>query len=480
MIIDPVSNPWFSPQEFGEGTTSMGSGNGSGFFDWGNSGFSLGELSFLNQSEGFGDNASSGSVDPNKLAEWLKTSGYSLNDTPIQNFGSARYLTNPQGKRGTVQYSGVQENPEWNLGFSLASMALAPGGILTGAPGGLGGGLGLSGSSAQGVNAAFNSGMIGFGSGAKDRDVVTGMALSGGAPFLPNVGEMAGIENPYLANSFDGAVKGAAIADLTEGDVKTGGLLGGLPGLGSYLGARYMDNSYLPTSSGQNLINEANQSSMLPRRSFSLDSMANMSPIPDYVPQNSPLAFNAPRSSGGFEMPDLNEFFGKLTPSSPQGWGNLAEGLGGLLMGGMQYRKSRKLEKEMTGRRGAYETNLRRQLERKDAASGRRSNYGGRETALQASLAELDSRNMPAMFALNDSQMRGLAGMFTSGLRYAGKQGVFGEQYMPGYREPSQTPINSYLMSTIPMTSDVSNFDQFIGGTKFGDQNQRRFKLGGM
>ena len=90
-------------------------------------------------------------------------------------------------------------------------------------------------------------------------------------------------------------------------------------------------------------------------------------------------------------------------------------------MGGLQYRRARKLEKEMGARRGAYEGNLRRQLERRDAASGRRSNYAGRETQLQASLAELDSRNMPAMMALNNSQFGGLANMFQSGLRYAGK-----------------------------------------------------------
>lgn len=478
MEISPLSNPWFSPQESGEGYTSMGSGNGYGFFDWSNSGFNLGQLPFLQEGQGFGDNASSGSVNPEELDRWLKTSGYKLNVDPYGDIGSLRYLTNSQGKRGTRQFYSNFETPETTLGFNLAAMALAPGGFIGGPASGAAGGFNLGKDMTLGLNAAFNSGLTTAGSGGEDKDIATGMLLSGGAPMLPNVGELAGIDNPYLAGAFDGAVKGAGIADLMDGDVKAGAITGGLPGLASYAGARFGDTSYVPTSSGQNLVNETNQMSGIKRPGFSFTENAPMSPIPQYVPQASPLAYNAPEKSGGFELPDLNDFFGKLKPSSPEQWGSLAEGLGGLFMGGMQYRKARKLEKEMGNRRGAYETNLRRQLERRDAASGRRSNYSGRETALQASLAELDSRNMPAMASLNNSQMAGLGQMFTSGLRYAGKSGVFGDRFTPGYREAP--PPSSYMLSTIPMTTDVNNFDQFIGGARFGDQNQRRFRLGGM
>ncbi len=301
------------------------------------------------------------------------------------------------------------------------------------------------------------------------------MLLSGGMPFLPNVGEMAGIENPYLAGSFDGAVKGAGLADLTGGDVTTGAIMGGLPGAGEYLGARFMDTSYVPTNTGQQLINESNQMSMLPRSGFSLDNMPQMSSIPSYVPQNSPLAYTQPREEkSSFELPGLNEFFGKLMPSSPEGWGNLAQGLGGVFLGGMQYNRSRKLEKQMGANRGAYESNLRRQLTRRDAESGRRSNYAGRETQLQASLAELDSRNMPALASLQNNQLSGLANMFTSGVRYAGKQGVFGDRYTSDYSPQPVMPPSSYIMGG---TGGMPN----VYDSSWMNDNSlaRRYRLGG-
>lgn len=57
---------------------------------------------------------------------------------------------------------------------------------------------------------------------------------------------------------------------------------------------------------------------------------------------------------------------------------------------------------------GAYEQALRKQLERRDAASGRRSQYGPREVELQAKLAELASRNAPSLVNLMNSSNSGL------------------------------------------------------------------------
>ena len=379
------------------------------------------------------------------------------------------------------QFRSYSEGPEWDLAMALTAAAIAPGGFAVGANSGIGAGLGLSGTSALAANAGFNSAMMAAGSGAEDRDIGRAALTSGGAAFLPNMGQYVGLENPYLQQAFNGAVGGAAVAGLNEGDEKLGALMGAVPGLASYAGGRFMDNSYVPTSSGQNLINETNMASRLPRGGLSsFVDTPQMSQGLSYVPQSSPLAFtNSPSERSGFEMPDLGDFFGRLVPNSPEQWGSLAEGLGGMLLGGMQYRRARRMEKEMGGRRGAYETNLRRNLTRKDAASGRRSNYAGRETQLQAALAELDSRNAPAMMNLNSQQFAGLADMFRSGLRYAGKQGMFGERFTPGYREPSSLPPSSYLTSTIPMTQDVNNFDQFIGSTN--DPTRRRpFRLGGM
>lgn len=476
------SSPWnFTPPTYGDTETPGGYTE----FDWGKYAIDpnfLKRIGFSGDaytSDGYGDSGGNFSLNPAYL-DAIKNSGYEMRQMTGQDWNGTLSSLFKNGREvpGFRQVSSYDEGPEWNLGTSLATAALAPGGFIGGASTGIGAGLGFSGAAAQGLTGAFNSGMIGAGSGAKDRDVVTNMALSGGAPFLPNLGEMVGIENPYLAQAFDGGVKGAGIADLTDGDVKTGATVGAIPGLASYAGARFSDTSLVPTTSGRNLINETRQASTIPSQSsFPFTESAPMTNAPNYVAQGSPLAFDAPQKSGGFELPELNDFFGKLMPSSPQGWGNFAQGLAGMFLGGMQYNKARKLEKEMTGRRGAYESNLRNQLSRRDAASGRRSNYAGRETQLQAALAELDSRNMPARASLQNSQFQGLGNMFTSGLRYAGKQGVFGDLN-------AQTNVNpnSYLMSTMPQpqSNDVYN-TSWLDSARLGDSYlARRNKLGGM
>jgi hypothetical protein len=64
---------------------------------------------------------------------------------------------------------------------------------------------------------------------------------------------------------------------------------------------------------------------------------------------------------------------------------------------------------DMFGPNSAYAQQLRQQLERRDAASGRRSQYGAREVELQAKLAEMQSRSMPGiMNAMTQQQQAAL------------------------------------------------------------------------
>jgi len=373
------------------------------------------------------------------------------------------------------QFYGYND-PQWNIAEALVASAIMPGGWAVGGPStGIGGGLGLTGSAAMGANAAFNTAILAGGSGAEDRDIGKAMLTSAGSAFLPNMGQYIGIDNPELQKAFNGMVSGAAGASINDGDVGVGAITGAIPGLASYAGGRFMNTSYVPTSTGQSLINETNQASMLPKSGFG--TAPQMSQVPSYVAPNSPMAYTNSRSSSGFEMPELSEFFGKLTPSSPEGWGNLAQGLAGMFMGGMQYRKNRQLEKQFGANRDSYQTNLRRQLQRRDAASGRRSNYSGRETQLAAALAELDSRNMPAISSLQSNQLRGLADMFQSGLRYAGKQGVFGD-----LTPRDNLPVSSFLPSLAPMPQSSNVYDtSWMSGNGLGDGYlSRRNRLGGM
>lgn len=84
-----------------------------------------------------------------------------------------------------------------------------------------------------------------------------------------------------------------------------------------------------------------------------------------------------------------------------------------------QYKKLR----DMYGPNSPYAQQLRKQLERKDAAAGRRSQYGPREVELQARLADMYSRGYPSMnAAMNQrNQMRGQGmGLIFSGLDKSG------------------------------------------------------------
>lgn len=83
----------------------------------------------------------------------------------------------------------------------------------------------------------------------------------------------------------------------------------------------------------------------------------------------------------------------------------------GIYNGINQRNQAKKLMGQLNGLSapgGAYEQALRKQLERRDAASGRRSQYGPREVELQAKLAELASRNAPSLVNLMNSSNSGL------------------------------------------------------------------------
>lgn len=93
----------------------------------------------------------------------------------------------------------------------------------------------------------------------------------------------------------------------------------------------------------------------------------------------------------------------------------------------------------MYGQGSPYAQALRQQLERRDAAGGRRSQYGPREVELQAQLARMASGNAPGLAALYGQQNANRAAMLKAlmfgydqmgGLRgiQGGLQGLFGEE----------------------------------------------------
>lgn len=88
----------------------------------------------------------------------------------------------------------------------------------------------------------------------------------------------------------------------------------------------------------------------------------------------------------------------------------------GSMLGGLQ---------DLYSQNSPYATAMRQQLERRDAAAGRRSQYGGREVELQAKLAQMASGQIPAMTQLNQQRMQYRNAMLNNALAYGNKLGVF-------------------------------------------------------
>jgi hypothetical protein len=66
----------------------------------------------------------------------------------------------------------------------------------------------------------------------------------------------------------------------------------------------------------------------------------------------------------------------------------------------------------MYGPNSPYAKQLEKRLLTKDAAAGRRSQYGAREVELQARLAEIAQRNAPYMYQAMNAQTQGNNQMF--------------------------------------------------------------------
>jgi hypothetical protein len=106
--------------------------------------------------------------------------------------------------------------------------------------------------------------------------------------------------------------------------------------------------------------------------------------------------------------------------------GQLLAGLGSLYMNNQAAKDAgsnvQSLE-SMFGQNSAYSQQLRQQLERRDAAAGRRSQYGPREVELQAKLAEMAANygprisqaNMQAQAVKNQRRQQNLSALYAMG-----------------------------------------------------------------
>jgi len=112
------------------------------------------------------------------------------------------------------------------------------------------------------------------------------------------------------------------------------------------------------------------------------------------------------------------------TNSPPSFMGNegnngVLNGLAGMYAANRGYRDSQGMLEGLQGlysQDSPYSQMLRQQLQRKDAAGGRRSQYGPREVELQARLAQMASNQIPAMNQLSQRANMNRAIMLQQGL----------------------------------------------------------------
>jgi len=153
----------------------------------------------------------------------------------------------------------------------------------------------------------------------------------------------------------------------------------------------------------------------------------------------------------------------------------LAGGLGGLYSMYSQNQGANKYVnslQSMYGQQSPYAQQLRQQLARKDAAAGRRSQYGPREVELQARLAQLQSQLAPSIMQGQQNQFgngmrmfQQLGAMNKAGL-FDGLKGLFSTQQSPftmpdtAFSNPSLAPVDTSFSDQSGM-----NWGNIGGGT---------------
>lgn len=287
-----------------------------------------------------------------------------------------------------------------------------------------------------------------------------------------------------------GAGRGAISAgvqgeSMTEG-AKGGAIQGGLMSGGSYLGDMFSTDttSYVPRDANVAFWNDVQQRSSAPPEYYSTDTTGpeftapketyGQSYAPAYAKTGTSGAYNAPAAPQGSSYTGnltegLSNFLSGLIPTSRSQMGDMAQGLLGMYSGYRRSRAAKEARGMMGLNRGAYEANLRQQLARRDAAAGKRSNYAGREVELQAALAQLDSRNAPALTALDNARYGGLESMFRSGLHMGNNLGWFGAP-----RLANDTPIRAVRpLPPLPQLAqpqfELGSMNEFPVRSRYGD-----------
>lgn len=321
--------------------------------------------------------------------------------------------------------------------------AMAAGPLAT-AYGGGAVGAGLAGATFGGMNALDNN-----------KSILKGVAQGGigaGLGNAANFSGMFGIDDPTYTRMFNGAVGGGLNAGVKGDNIGQGAALGAG---GSFLRGQIqnMNNNSMFPEGGQSYAPYDQQSDWMgqgvgqsipsvntggmPVQQGMPDWMAGVSPgMPtQQKPQQSMLSQLQQnpwfRGLGGLAG-GLNPAVGKALDSTGMpgnGFDTVGRTLGSLYMQNRARRDAQEQMNRMDVMRGAYRDDMQNRLARRDAAGGRRSQYGPREVELMARLAEMDSRNAPHLQGLYDQRRAANVGalndMFTGIRRLGGPQQIY-------------------------------------------------------
>lgn len=285
--------------------------------------------------------------------------------------------------------------------------------------------LGLGSTAAQGWYNKSKTGHWGVDLGDIAKGIGTNYALNGiadttGFNSVPNTSWSNVAQNTAV-----GAGKGAAKAAINGGDIGQGALSGGI-GAGIPSAANYATTNPFTTFQGAN----DQQTEIAPDYNSVTDQQTE-------APSNASNIFT-PSNYSGASMDEGNPFldyFSGLFGQNAQGQstfagntaGQLASGLMGIYSGYQQKKKANQLAgslQQLYSPNSPYAQQLQQTLARKDAAAGRRSQYGPRATQLAAALTQGQASLTPRLAALGNSSQAGTNTMLRSlGSIFGGRGG---------------------------------------------------------
>ena len=245
-------------------------------------------------------------------------------------------------------------------------------------------------------------------------------AVSAGVPGM-NLGQQVGIESPGIQNIFNRGVSGGINSALAGGDPIQGAVSSAAP---AALGTAFQSLS----GGNKNMMNFDYGSSapgyldqMIGRTSVPYQPLGDAGVVPQQsMPEMSIPGYNTEATSVPNQQTMATQAGISQPPSQAPAWAQGLSGIFGIYSALDNMNRNRKLFNNlngMFGSGGSYAKQLRQKLERQDAARGRRSDYAGRQTQLDAALAQGQMSVAPALANIGNAQNQGLMSLFNNALK---------------------------------------------------------------